>query len=52
MLTFAGKRLPSFVKVNSMSFAMLPNLTAKSVKVNGRMGKLKLVKFLTSVQVN
>lgn len=39
MLTFAGKRLPSFVKVNSMSFAMLPNLTAKSVKVNGRMGE-------------
>lgn len=39
MLTFAGKRLPSFVKVNTMSFSMLPSLTAKSVKVNGRMGE-------------
>lgn len=38
MITFAGKRIPDFVKVNKIGFSILPNIEVNTLKVKGRAG--------------
>lgn len=40
MITFAGKQIPDFVKVNKIGFSILPSIEVNTLKVKGRAGVL------------
>ncbi|PEM65341.1 hypothetical protein CN613_25705 [Bacillus pseudomycoides] len=52
MITFAGKRIPDFVKVNKVGFNILPPVSNNLMKVQGRAGELDFGSQLGSRKIS